>query len=127
VDLAYVLARKDKSISYGEVRNQEGEYVAPTLKGVTAAATRTFKRASADPRHSVCNAPGKGVYPISGLVWGIVYVDQPAHKARQLRTFLHWALHEGQTYLAHSNFARLPSVLVNLAEEQIQRIGISSR
>src|SRR5438270_759875 len=70
VELAY--ARQNK-LGYATVQNAAGKFVAPTIKGVTAAAEGVAKGlpATTDFRVSIINAPGNDSYPISSMTWAL--------------------------------------------------------
>ena len=61
------------AIARGQVRNAEGEFVAPSIAAITAAAEAAIPRMPRDLRVSITNAPGKGVYPISSFTWILLY------------------------------------------------------
>ena len=93
------------------LRNANGEFVAPTIESVTAAAAGAASKlpANTDYRVSIVNAPGAGVYPISSFTWIIVYEKQAdAAKGKKLTDFLHWALTDGQALEAALDYAPLP-------------------
>jgi phosphate transport system substrate-binding protein len=120
VELIYAL--KNEKLKYGSVRNKAGEFVLASLDSVTKAA-EGLKDVPADLRFSLTNAPGKGTYPICGTTWAVLYVKQPADKAKLVREFLQWATHEGQDMTADLQYARLPAALVSKIEERLKEIG----
>ncbi len=108
VELAYANQNK---LPTAQLKNAAGEYVAPSVASVTAAAGGAASRlpANTDYRVSIVNAPGKGAYPISSFTWIIAYRKQPdAAKGKKLADFLHWALSEGQGMEAALDYAPLP-------------------
>ena len=107
VELIYALQNKAE-ISYGLVKNREGEYPEPTTRSVTRAAEGLLQNVKEDLCFSLVNAPGKGAYPISGATWAVCYVKQPKDKAKPLKDFLWWATHEGQEFCEEKHYARLP-------------------
>ena len=85
---------------------------------------RTSRRRRRAPSASPSSTPpGKGSYPISGTTWAVVKVKQPADKAKALKGFFHWAIHDGQTAAAELKYAPLPASIVELADKKIDRIG----
>jgi phosphate transport system substrate-binding protein len=122
VELIYA---KQNNIDYGSVKNMEGEFVAASLDSVTAAAAVAAKQMPPDFRVSITNAPGKGVYPISSFTWLLFYEnpkDKP--KARTMVDFMKWALSDGQKAASDLGYAPLPSEVVALEMEALQKIKL---
>jgi phosphate transport system substrate-binding protein len=118
VELAY--ARQNK-LPCAEIKNAEGEFVAPTIDAITKAlATATIPD---DFRFSMVNPPGKGSYPISGCTWLLVYEQQkdPA-KGRKLVEFLNWAMTRGEPMAAALDYAPLPDGLKERVQQRIKSI-----
>ena len=108
VELAYANQNKLPTV---QLKNAAGEFVAPNVASVTAAAAGAAAKlpSNTDYRVSVVNAPGKGVYPISSFTWIIAYAKQSdAAKGKKLKDFLHWALTDGQGMEAALDYAPLP-------------------
>jgi phosphate transport system substrate-binding protein len=121
VELIYALQNK---IKFGAVENREGQFITPSLESVTAAAKSALTEIPEDLRYSLTNAPGKESYPISGTVWAVLYVDQPAHKGQAVVNFLRWVTHEGQEYAKDLDYARLPSELVKRLEIKLDQVRV---
>jgi phosphate transport system substrate-binding protein len=110
-ELAYATQNK---LATAAVANAGGEYVAPSIASVTAAAAGASAKlpATTDYRVSIVNAPGKGVYPISSFTWIIVYQKQTnADKGKKLVDFLRWALSDGQAMASPLDYAPLPDAM----------------
>jgi phosphate transport system substrate-binding protein len=110
-ELAYATQNK---LSTATIRNPAGQFVAPTIASVTAAAAGAAARmpANTDYRVSIVNAAGVGAYPISSFTWIIAYAKQPdAAKGRKLVDFLRWALADGQSMAAALDYAPLPDAM----------------
>ena len=108
-ELAYATQNK---LSTAMIANAAGEFVAPTIESVTAAASAAAGSLppNTDYRVSIVNAKGPGVYPISSFTWMLAYGKQgdPA-KGKKLTDFLRWALsEEGQGMNATLDYAPLP-------------------
>lgn len=119
VELAYA---KQNDLPVAAVMNTAGEFVAPSIEAVTAAAAGVADRlpAATDYRLSIVNAPGAGAYPISSFTWLLLYRDQTdSVKARKLVDFLRWALTEGEKQAAALDYAPLPPAM---AERLLQRL-----
>jgi phosphate transport system substrate-binding protein len=110
-ELAYATQNQ---LSTAAVANAAGEYVAPAIASVTAAAAGAAAKlpANTDYRVSIVNAPGKGVYPISSFTWIIVYRQQKdAVRGKKLTDFLRWGLTDGQPMAAPLDYAPLPDAM----------------
>jgi len=112
VELAYA---KQNGMTTASVRNANGEFVAPSVEAVTAAAAGAASKLppNTDYRVSIVNAAGTGVYPISSFTWIILYAKQAdSAKGKQLTDFLRWALsEEGQGMEAALDYAPLPEAM----------------
>jgi phosphate transport system substrate-binding protein len=108
VELAYA---NQNRLSTAHLQNAAGEFVAPSIASVTAAAAGAAATLPPDTdyRVSIVNAGGTGVYPISSFTWIIAYETQAdAAKGKKLTDFLTWALGEGQAAAAALDYAPLP-------------------
>ena len=122
VELIY--ARQNK-ITFGLVQNQEGQFIKPNLESVTAAAKGALIHIPEDLRYSLTDAPGKDSYPISGTVWAVIYVAQPADKGQAVVDYLRWVTHEGQQYAKDLDYARLPDELVQRLEKKLDQVQVA--
>jgi phosphate transport system substrate-binding protein len=107
-ELAYA---RQNALSTAAIENASGEFVAPGIESVTAAAAGAVAKLqpNTDYRVSIVNAQGRGVYPIASFTWIIAYEKQAdASKAKKLTDFLRWALSEGQGLEAALDYAPLP-------------------
>ncbi|MBQ8760871.1 MAG: phosphate ABC transporter substrate-binding protein PstS [Bacteroidales bacterium] len=66
----YAFAQK---IPYAQIQNMRGEFVLPSSKSISAAASGEIP---ADTRCSITNADAAGAYPISTFTWMIIYKEQ---------------------------------------------------
>ena len=110
-ELAYATQNK---LAMASIQNAEGEFVAPSIESITAAAAGAVAKLPPDTdyRVSIVNAPGKGVYPISSFTWILAYAKQAdADKGKKLTDFLKWALGEGQGMAAALDYAPLPDAM----------------
>jgi len=120
VELIYALQNK---ISYGSVQNAAGEFVKASTDTVSNAAAQAAKGMPKDFRVSITNAPGHDVYPISSFTW-LLFYENPKDKARAkiMVDFVKWALSQGQKYAPELGYAPLPSEVVALEMQAINRI-----
>jgi phosphate transport system substrate-binding protein len=117
VELTYALQNK---LPLGELKNQAGNFISPTIDSVTTAAEGALSTIPDDLRYSITNSAGDKAWPISGTTWAIVYQNMPAGPERKtLVGFLRWALRDGQKACAPLSYAPLPAELVQKAEAKL--------
>jgi phosphate transport system substrate-binding protein len=119
VELTFALG---EGLQFGQVKNDEGVFISPTLETVTAAAFNSLEKIPDDLRFTLTNAPGQASYPICGTAWAVIYADQPADKGKELVTFLRWCVHDGQKYTRQLKYAPLPDDLVKRVDVVLDRI-----
>ena len=120
VELAYAVKN---NLPYASLKNKAGEFVAPTLESVTAAAAGSVRNMPEDLRVSITDADGKSSYPISGFTWLLVYEHmKDKEKGKALVAFLKWAMGEGQSYAKDLLYAALPKEIVKKCEAKIAQI-----
>jgi phosphate transport system substrate-binding protein len=122
VELIYA---SQNQISYGAVKNLEGEFVKASIEAVTAAASSAASKMPDDFRVSITNAPGKGVYPISSFTWLLLY-ENPKDKERSriLVDFMRWALSDGQKFAPELGYAPLPQRVIDLELPSLAKIKV---
>jgi phosphate transport system substrate-binding protein len=121
-ELAYATQNK---LTTAAIKNANGEFVAPSIESVTAAAAGAVAKLppNTDYRVSIVNAQGKGVYPISSFTWIIAYGKQgDAAKGKKLTDFLRWALSDGQELEAALDYAPLPESMRTALAAKIDAI-----
>lgn len=130
VEYAYV---KSLGLKAGHILNAAGEYVAPSGEGATkAAAGAVLPEPSGDWSDvSISNAAGPGVYPISSFSYLLVYDTVEAYGGKvtseqmnAFRAWLWWATHDGQSYADKLGYAPLPSSVVTVAEQALEKIRV---
>jgi phosphate ABC transporter phosphate-binding protein len=109
-------------LSYGRIRNKNGEFVEASLESIAAAVDRSTEIRD-DFKASIVDATGQGAYPISSFTWIVV----PAHIVDEARrgamiAFLRWMLGPGQRQAAALGYLALPREIVNREEEVIGKI-----
>src|SRR5262249_10835978 len=97
VEMTYAL---QSNLKFGSVKNQEAEFITGSLEGVTTAAKNRLNDLPEDLGWSLTNAPGKGSYPLAGMVFAVIYQKQPAGNGAKVVDFLRWVTREdgGQKY-----------------------------
>ena len=122
IELIYALNNK---IPFAQIQNKAGNWVTPSLAGVTAAAASAAANMPADFRVSITDAPGPDAYPISSFTWLLVYQKQTNKDVgEQIKKFLGWALVEGQTLAPALQYAPLPAEVVQKETAQISQIEL---
>jgi phosphate transport system substrate-binding protein len=123
VELAYANQNKLPS---ADVRNAAGQYVAPSIASVTAAASSMKLPKNTDYRISIVNAPGKKSYPISSMTWILVYQNQRDRvKGTKLVNFLRWAYADGEKWAASLDYAPLPASMLAQLQNRLKTIRIA--
>jgi len=120
VELAYAVQNK---LPVAQIKNASGNFIAPSIDGVTAAAAASAANTPDDLRVSITNAAGPDAYPISSYTYILVYKNQKdAGKGKTLVDFLWWGIHEGENYAKDLQYAPLPDDIVKRAEAKINSI-----
>jgi phosphate ABC transporter phosphate-binding protein len=119
VEFIYAL---QNHLSYGRVRNRNGEFVLAGLESIAAAASHAAK-ISQDFKVSIVDAAGAGVYPISSFTWVVV----PAHitdnaKRNALTGFLQWMVGPAQRQAAALGYLPIPKDVASKETAAIARM-----
>ena len=117
VELVYAASEK---LPMAEMKNKAGQFVAPSPKAITEAATGALATMPADFRASITDADGAGSYPISAFTYILVYKSMDKEKGGAIVQFLNWAMADGQKTAAGLNYAPLPA---SLAAKVRARVG----
>ncbi len=111
---------KANNVPTALVKNKAGEFVAPTLEAVSAAAAGSVAQTPEDLRVQITNAESPDAYPISSYTYILVYKDQPdAAKGKALADFLWWTIHDGEKFTKDLHYAPLPAEIVKKVEAKI--------
>jgi phosphate transport system substrate-binding protein len=106
-----------------QIKNASGNFIVPSIDGVTAAAAASAANTPEDLRVSITNAAGPDAYPISSYTYILVYKNQKdAGKGKTLVDFLWWGIHDGENYAKELQYAPLPDDIVKRAEAKINSI-----
>jgi phosphate transport system substrate-binding protein len=122
--IGYVdLADSDaSSLSQAEIQNADGEFVAPTLDGATAALANA--EVAADLTYDPLNAAGAGSYPITAPTYIIVYKTQAAATGDLVKGWIEYVLTSGQDLANDAGFASLPEDLQQKAIDQLDSVTV---
>lgn len=113
VELAYAMANK---ISYADVQNAKGNFVAPSVESATAAAEGVTL--PPDFRKVITNTTDPNGYPITGFTFLLVYPDSKP----ELKKFLQWAMTDGQKEAAGLYYAPLPPGVQKRALDEVNTL-----
>lgn len=115
----YVYAAQN-DLNFANVKNQNGEFVAPSLESLSKAAAGAITEMPDDMRQSITNPAGEGAYPISSYTYIILFENQKNEfKGKTLKAFLQWALTDGTPYAKELGYAPLPDEVRQKAMEKI--------
>lgn len=109
------------------VRNRAGNFVAPTVENVQAAAAGVLEQLPPDTdfRVSIVDAPGELSYPIASLTWILIYQDQAdSRKGSELVAFLRWALTEGGSQAVALDYAPLPPTVAARVLQRLDSVRV---
>jgi phosphate transport system substrate-binding protein len=109
------------SLTAATIKNADGQYVAPSTAGATAAASHVTPKS--DLTFLTVDQPGATSYPITYQSWDLVYAKQPnANDAAMLKAYLGYLLGQGQSLLPSLNLAPLPANIDSQAKAQLSKI-----
>ena len=118
VDLSDATA---SDLTFASIQNKDGNYVAPTLDGASAALAGADIKA--DLTYSALDAAGAESYPITAGTYVLVYETiSDATQAEAIRGWLTFLLTDGQDLAPEVDFAPLPVELRDKALAQIDKI-----
>jgi phosphate transport system substrate-binding protein len=126
VELAYATQNRLPVVA---LKNADGNFVTPSIESATAAAAGAVASLppNTDYRVSIVDAKGAAAYPISSFTWLLVYRNMPdATKAKKLKDFLEWALHEGEQTASTLDYAPLPPAMVTRLDSLVSSLGGAS-
>jgi phosphate transport system substrate-binding protein len=122
VELSYATENK---LPVASIRNQAGEWVAPTAAGATAAIDAFHDELAKDVRTPVVDPPAsaKDAYPISGLTYLLVPKQgQDQAKEQIVKEFVQYIITEGQASAESLQYAKLPTSLAAQDQKLLNEI-----
>jgi phosphate transport system substrate-binding protein len=119
VDVAYSLA---SHFQFAAIKNRAGRYTLPGLRNIKAAAATIVRVAPNNGGISIVNPSKKQklAYPICTFTY--VIVPKRTAKAKELRTFVRWALTKGQGFGPKLLFAPIPKVVLRASEKALEQL-----
>jgi phosphate transport system substrate-binding protein len=113
---------KASGLTFASVKNQAGQYVAPTTKSASAAAGKVS--VAPNLTFSAVWASSASSYPITYQSWDLVTAAQSnKNNTKMLRAYLGYLLGAGQKLLPTLNYAPLPANIDQMARAQLNKIG----
>lgn len=121
VDLSVAVST---NLTSAYLKNADGNFVAGSTDGVTAAAEAVKDKFPADFRQGpIINGAGATTYPIASYTYLLVYTDQTdATKGQTLVSFINWALTDGQAAETALGYAPLPTEIAQKALDQLHLV-----
>jgi len=111
-------------LTSAKLKNADGQFVAGSTEGVTAAADAAKATFPADFRQKpIINGAGATTYPIAAYTYLLAYVDQKdAEKGKTFVAFAYWALTDGQKDEAGLGYAALPADIQQKAIDELHTL-----
>jgi phosphate transport system substrate-binding protein len=114
---------KATGLTFASIKNKDGQFVAPTLEGASAALANA--EVKDDLTYSALNTAGAQAYPITAGTYIIVYEKQTdATVGKNVKGWLTYLLTDGQAQAASVDFAKLPDSMQAKAVAQISKIQV---
>ena len=110
----YAYAKKNK-MAYTQLRNKDGNFVAPDDPQFQAAAANAQWKAAEGFYQVLTEQPGKDSWPITGASFILLYKaqDKPA-SGQEVLKFFDWALKNGQKMAEELDYVALPDPVVKM-------------
>lgn len=120
VELIYAIQNK---LNYANVKNSENEFITPSLESVTLAGGVSVSQMPESLTMSIINAKGKGAYPIASYTYLLVYEkNRNEEKGKLVKSFLEWALGDGQKFAKDLGYSPLPEELTKKALDKVKTL-----
>lgn len=114
---------KAAGLTFAEIKNASGKFVAPSVESATAAVAGATPKA--DLTYDPLNAPGADAYPITAPTYILAYTTySDAAVGNALKAFIRYVLTTGQTTAPDLDFAPLPKSLADQALAQLDKITV---
>jgi phosphate transport system substrate-binding protein len=106
------------------LKNADGQFVAGSTDGVTAAADAAVTNFPADFRQApIINGAGATTYPIASYTYLLAYLDQKdADKGKTFVAFAYWALTDGQGTEKALGYAPLPAAVQQKSIDELHTV-----
>jgi phosphate transport system substrate-binding protein len=112
---------KKQGLTFAQIKNKKGEFVAASLEGATKAVEGA--QIAPDLTYNPIDVDAAGAYPVTSPTWVLVYAKQPdAAKAKALQAWLSFLETDAQQFAASQNYAALPATLTKQALAQVDKV-----
>lgn len=118
IELAYVLHNNMSSV---KIKNKEGNYVAPTLESLKAAAASADWDSTPGMAVILTDQPGAESWPITGATFVLMPEPVDSVNNQKLQKFLNWSWRDGAEKAAELAYVPLPLSLVKKIEANWQK------
>ncbi|HEV2226952.1 MAG TPA: phosphate ABC transporter substrate-binding protein PstS [Nitrososphaerales archaeon] len=106
------------------IQNKAGNFVQPSLAGVTSAAADFAAQVQTNPTFSITNAPGSSSYPISTYTYLLVWQNQASQgKGYDVAQLFLWIVTHGQSYGPPLFYPTLPASVVAIDQSLIAKVN----
>ena len=105
------------------LQNAAGNYVAPGGEGGPLALAGAMFNNDDDLRGWLTDPSDAQAYPVATFTWMLFYKKQDAARAGALRSFVEWALKDGQAMADQLGYIPLPEAVVSKVSAQVPNIG----
>jgi phosphate transport system substrate-binding protein len=120
-DSYYAFSNKLLSAS---VQNKAGNFLQPSLAGVTSAASDFAAQVQSNPTFSITNAPGTASYPISTYTYLLVWQNQANQgKGNDVAQLFSWIVTHGQSLGPPLFYPALPTSIVTIDQSLIAKMN----
>jgi phosphate transport system substrate-binding protein len=124
VEYAYVL---QNHMAYVEMKNREGNFVAPSAKSFMAAAAGADWSAAPGMYLILTDAPGAQAWPIAGATFILMHkVQEKPENAKAVLKFFKWAYANGDKMAESLDYVPMPDKVVSLIESSWKNIKDAS-
>jgi phosphate transport system substrate-binding protein len=122
VEQAYAL---QNNFTTAAVKNKDGQFVEPSLEATSAAGEGA--EVPDDLKFSTIDAPGAKSYPITAVTFLLVWQDQckagiTAQNAKLVKSWLNYALGDGQKVAPELQYAPLPDAIRQKAQAKVDAL-----
>lgn len=124
VDAAYSIQNK---LQFAMIQNRAGRFTTPGLRGITQAVSTLPKKITSPAQLKIVDPPkaaGALAYPISTFTY--VILPTSSAKARELRTFVYWAVTQGQKFGPRLFFVPLPGSVKAYAYRELAKVKVAA-
>jgi phosphate transport system substrate-binding protein len=114
VEYAYVI---QSHLTYGDMINQAGKRVTPTMDTFQAAVANADFSKVQDFYLILTDQPGDNSWPITAATYILLRKDSPADQNHEVLKFFDWALKDGEAEAKKLDYVPLPASVIKQIEE----------